>query len=125
MNNDEDSFSTEVVESFPYDVVVEPHVPVTLRSGVVISVKLWLPQGAPGERFPAVLEAMPYRKDDNSLVDDSARFGFFSGHGYVGVRMDLRGSGTSTGSSRTSTRSRSSRHLRGYRLDRSATLVHR
>ena len=40
---------------------------------------------------------MPYRKDDNSLVDDSARFGFFSGHGYVGARMDLRGSGTSTG----------------------------
>ncbi len=51
----------------------------------------------PGARFPAVLEAMPYRKDDNSLVDDSARFGFLAGHGYVGVRMDLRGSGTSTG----------------------------
>lgn len=97
MNNDEDSFTTEVAESFPFDVVVEPHVPVTLSSGVVISVKLWLPVGAPGERFPAVLEAIPYRKDDNSLVDDSARFGFFSGHGYVGVRMDLRGSGTSTG----------------------------
>ena len=97
MNNDEDSFTTEVVESFPYDVGVEPHVPVALRSGVVISVKLWLPVGEPGARFPAVLEAMPYRKDDNSLVDDSARFGFFSGHGYVGVRMDLRGSGTSTG----------------------------
>jgi predicted acyl esterase len=97
LNNDEDSFTTQAVESLPYDVVVEPHVPVTLRDGVVISVKLWLPTGEPGERFPAVLEAIPYRKDDNSLVDDSARFGFFSGHGYVGVRMDLRGSGTSTG----------------------------
>jgi uncharacterized protein len=97
VNNDEDSFSTEVFTSFPYEVVVEPHVPVTLGSGVVISVKLWLPLGEPGEQFPAVLEAIPYRKDDNSLVDDSARFGFFSGHGYVGVRMDLRGSGTSTG----------------------------
>jgi putative CocE/NonD family hydrolase len=97
VNNDEDAFTTEVVEDLPYDVLVAPHVPVALRSGVVISLKLWLPQGAPGERFPAVLEAIPYRKDDNSLVDDSARFGFFSGHGYVGVRMDLRGSGTSTG----------------------------
>ncbi|MBV9831566.1 MAG: CocE/NonD family hydrolase, partial [Marmoricola sp.] len=97
MNNDEDTFGTEVVEDFPYDVVVEPHVPVTLAGGVVISVKLWLPVGEPGERFPAVLEAIPYRKDDNALVDDEARFGFFSGHGYVGVRMDLRGSGTSTG----------------------------
>ena len=97
LNNDEDSFSTEVVESFPYEVDVDPHVRVTLGSGVVISVKLWLPAGEPGERFPAVLEAIPYRKDDNSLVDDSVRFGFFSGHGYVGVRMDLRGSGTSTG----------------------------
>ncbi len=97
MNNDEDSFATDVVERLPYDVVVEPHVPVTLRSGVTISVKLWLPVTEPGERLPAVLEAIPYRKDDNSLVDDSARFGFFAGHGYVGVRMDLRGSGTSTG----------------------------
>jgi predicted acyl esterase len=97
VNNDEASFTAEVVETLPYDVVVEPHVTVTLSSGVVISVKLWLPVGGLGERFPAVLEALPYRKDDNSLVDDSARFGFFSGHGYVGVRMDLRGSGTSTG----------------------------
>lgn len=97
MNNDEDSFHTPVVERFPYDVEVDPHVPVPLRAGVVISLRLWRPVGVPGERFPAVLEALPYRKDDNSLVDDSARFGFLSGHGYVGVRMDLRGSGTSTG----------------------------
>ena len=97
MNNDEDSFTTAVAEDLPHDVVVDPHVPVTLRDGVVVSVRLWRPEGGPGERFPAVLEALPYRKDDNSLVDDSARFGFLAGHGYVGVRMDLRGSGTSGG----------------------------
>ena len=97
MNNDEASFTTEVVGSLPYALVVEPHVAVSLSSGVVISVRLWLPVAAPDERFPAVLEAIPYRKDDNSLVDDSARFGYICGHGYVGVRMDLRGSGTSTG----------------------------
>ncbi|QIG41857.1 CocE/NonD family hydrolase [Nocardioides anomalus] len=97
MNNDEDSATTEVAPRLPYDVAVEPHVPVTLADGCRISVKLWLPQGAPGERFPAVLEAIPYRKDDNSLVDDESRYGYLAGHGYVGVRMDLRGSGTSSG----------------------------
>lgn len=97
MNNDKDSFRTEVVTDLPYEVVVEPHVPVELSDGARVSVKLWLPQGEPGERFPAILEAIPYRKDDNSLVDDTVRHGFFSGHGYVGVRMDLRGSGSSEG----------------------------
>jgi putative CocE/NonD family hydrolase len=97
VNNDQDSYATEIADALPYSVTVVPHLPVALVDGTVISLKLWMPQVAPGERLPVILEAIPYRKDDNSLVDDEARHGFFAGHGYVCIRMDLRGSGSSTG----------------------------
>jgi uncharacterized protein len=97
MNNDQDSYATRIVDDLPYAVRVVPQLPVRLHDGTTISLKLWLPVLADGMRLPVVLEAIPYRKDDNSLVDDEARHGYVAGHGYVCIRMDLRGSGSSTG----------------------------
>jgi putative CocE/NonD family hydrolase len=97
MNNDEDSYATRIVDDLPHRVTVVPHRVVRLTDGTEISVKLWLPDVEPGVRLPVILEAIPYRKDDNSLVDDEARHGYVAGHGYVCIRMDLRGSGSSTG----------------------------
>lgn len=97
MNNEESVYATATATDLPFSVQVLPHVPVELGAGVSASLKIWLPQVSEGERTPAVLEAIPYRKDDNSLVDDEARYGYFAGHGYACVRMELRGSGSSTG----------------------------
>ena len=53
--------------------------------------------------MPAVLEYLPYRKGDATAIDDSVRHPYFAGHGYAGVRVDIRGSGDSEGVLPTST----------------------
>lgn len=86
------------VSRFPYRVDIKPHVWVPMHDGTKLSVKLWVPRGhEEGERFPVVLEAIPYRKDDICLADDSKRMAYIAGHGYVCARLDLRGSGDSEG----------------------------
>ncbi|WP_160268217.1 CocE/NonD family hydrolase [Bifidobacterium biavatii] len=78
-----------------YAVEVRPHVSIPMSDGKSLSAKIWMPQGA--ERFPVVLEAIPYRKDDVCLIDDEVRFAYVAKHGYACVRLDLRGSGDSEG----------------------------
>ncbi|ROO86255.1 hypothetical protein EDD29_3818 [Actinocorallia herbida] len=85
----------EIITGLPYEVEVREHVPVEMGDGVSVSLKLWLPVGA--GPVPAVLEAMPYRKDDVALSDDHVRMAYVAGHGYACARMDLRGSGNSEG----------------------------
>ena len=46
---------------------------------------------------PALLEAIPYRKNDATSVADAGRHGYFAQHGYASVRVDIRGSGDSDG----------------------------
>ncbi len=46
---------------------------------------------------PVILEYIPYRKDDFTAARDSATIAWFAGHGYVCVRVDMRGSGSSDG----------------------------
>ena len=46
---------------------------------------------------PAILEFVPYRQRDLTAVRDSIHHPYFAGHGYAGVRVDLRGSGDSEG----------------------------
>ncbi|MGN0078899.1 MAG: CocE/NonD family hydrolase, partial [Coriobacteriales bacterium] len=88
----------EVVGEFPYEVEVVAHRGIVMPDGAVLSAKLWVPRAkAEGETFPAVIEAIPYRKDDLCLQDDSVRMAYVAGHGYLCVRLDLRGSGDSQG----------------------------
>ena len=46
---------------------------------------------------PAVLEYLPYRKDDCTAHGDALRHPYFAAHGYAAVRVDLRGTGDSDG----------------------------
>jgi putative CocE/NonD family hydrolase len=96
MNNDDLAFHTAVRRDFPCEVRREVHT-VPMRDGTRLSIKLWLPSGELRERSGVVLEAIPYRKDDVSLIDDETRFAYFAGCGIAGARLDLRGSGSSTG----------------------------
>jgi putative CocE/NonD family hydrolase len=46
---------------------------------------------------PAILEYLPYRKRDRTTDRDALTHPYFAGHGYAGVRVDMRGSGDSDG----------------------------
>ena len=71
------------------------HLPLEMDDGVVLSAAVFLPD-APG-RFGAVVDAVPYRKDDDFLSGDWDVYGDLAARGFACVRIDLRGSGSSTG----------------------------
>ena len=85
------------VHELPQAVRVVRHVWVPMRDGVHLSARLWLPEAAGSDPVPAILEYIPYRKDDATLPSDDPRHRYLAGHGYACVRVDLRGSGDSEG----------------------------
>ena len=71
---------------------------IPMPDGVRLAVTLYLPAGASaGKRFPALLEYLPYRKDDDEAARDYGIHSYFARHGYVGARVDIRGFGASEG----------------------------
>ncbi len=75
--------------------VRQEHVRIPMEGGVRLAATLYIPDG-PGP-FPAVLESIPYRKDDWTLTRDWPLHGAFAAAGYVSCRLDVRGTGTSEG----------------------------
>ena len=67
---------------------------IPVRDGVRLAATLYMPE-AEG-RYPALIEYLPYRKDDMSWADAGPHH-YFAAHGYVGVRLDVRGTGSSEG----------------------------
>ncbi len=71
---------------------------IAMKDGVRLSVTLYMPDGGKaGEKFPAVLEYHPYRKDDATASRDYPLYSYFVRRGYVCARVDIRGFGTSEG----------------------------
>ena len=71
---------------------------IPLSDGCRLSARVWLPDAAGSHyRVPAVLEYLPYRKDDATAAEDAGRHPYFASHGFAGVRVDLRGTGDSEG----------------------------
>jgi putative CocE/NonD family hydrolase len=68
---------------------------IPLADGTRLCARIWLP--ADETPVPAVLEYLPYRKDDVTAADDATHHAYFAGCGYAGVRVDIRGSGDSGG----------------------------
>jgi hypothetical protein len=56
-----------------------------------------MPAGAEHEACPAILEYIPYRKNDFTAARDNSLHAHFARAGYVSIRVDLRGSGDSDG----------------------------
>jgi len=71
------------------------HVRIPMDDGVRLAATLYVPD-APGP-FPAVLESIPYRKDDWTLSRDWPLHGAFAAAGYASCRLDVRGTGSSEG----------------------------
>ena len=70
---------------------------IPLTDGCRLGARIWLPDDAEDNPVPAILEYIPYRKDDWTAREDSLRHPYFAGHGYASVRVDIRGSGDSDG----------------------------
>jgi uncharacterized protein len=71
---------------------------IPMKDGIRLSVTLYMPDGGKGgEKFPAVLEYHPYRKDDATASRDYPIYSYFTRRGYVCARIDIRGFGASEG----------------------------
>lgn len=86
-----------VVTDLPRDVRILEHVQIPMPDGIRLSARIWIPDGAERDPVPAILEYIPYRKRDLTRQRDEQTYGYFAGHGYAGVRVDLRGTGESEG----------------------------
>jgi putative CocE/NonD family hydrolase len=70
---------------------------IELPDGVRLAIRLWLPQDAETRPVSAILDSVPYRKSDGTAIGDAAWGTYFAAHGFAFARVDLRGSGDSSG----------------------------
>lgn len=89
--------SFKIKHEFPYSVKTIENTFIPMSDEAQLAAKIWLPepQGDQPKQFPAILEYIPYRKRDVEAWQDSIAHPYFAGHGYAGIRVDLRGSGES------------------------------
>ena len=86
-----------IVTTFPRSVRVIEHILIPLKDGTTLAARMWLPDDAKRNPVPAILEYLPYRKRDGTYERDALTHPYLAGHGYAGVRVDIRGSGESAG----------------------------
>ena len=82
---------------FPHKVDLIEHCWILMSDGTRLAARIWLPVDAEQAPVPAVLEYIPYRKNDGTAQRDEIRNPYIAGHGYACVRVDMRGSGDSDG----------------------------
>jgi predicted acyl esterase len=69
-----------------------------MQDGVRLSATLFKPTATQeGEKFPVLFEFLPYRKDDSFYLRDYPLYTYFAQRGYVTVKVDIRGTGSSEG----------------------------
>ena len=87
----------KIVTDLPHRVREIENAWIPLPNGDRMAARIWLPDGAEQALAPAIFEYIPYRKRDFTAARDTPMHGYFAGHGYAGVRVDMRGSGDSDG----------------------------
>ena len=69
-----------------------------MKDGIELSCTLLIPKKKiSNEKFPILLEYLPYRKDDGFYIRDWYYFQNFVIHGYIIAKVDIRGTGSSNG----------------------------
>lgn len=86
-----------VKTDFPRKVREIENTWIEMPDGVRLAARIWLPEDADESPVPAILEYLPYRKRDGTVERDHLTHPYFAGHGYAGVRVDMRGTGDSEG----------------------------
>ncbi len=87
----------KTITSFPRKVKEIESLFITLNDGTKLAARIWLPADAGKKPVPALLEYLPYRKRDGTVVRDALTHPYFAGHGYAAVRVGIRGNGDSDG----------------------------
>ena len=85
------------IDAGPREVREITHVWIPMSDGIRLAARIWLPVDAESDPVPAVLEYIPYRKNDATAPRDRYRQPELASYGYAAVRVDLRGSGDSEG----------------------------
>ena len=95
--DDDDSEGTTPIQA-GYAFTVERGT-LGMPDGVKLAVSYWMPRAKkPGEKFPVFFEMNGYRKDDLCYLSWDYPVGaYFARHGYVVAKVDLRGTGDSSG----------------------------
>jgi putative CocE/NonD family hydrolase len=70
---------------------------IPLSDGRKLAARIWMPNSASKTPLPAILEYLPYRKRDGTAQRDESTYPAFAEAGYVGVRVDISGTGESDG----------------------------
>src|SRR3954470_11036208 len=78
-----------------FDVTVDWDARIRVRDGIELSANIWRPESR--ARHPAILELIPYGKDNWRRAADQARGAWFASRGYALCRVDVRGTGSSGG----------------------------
>ena len=83
-----------------HEITVDWDARIRARDGVELSANIWRPlphpDGSP-DRVPALLEMIPYGKDNWRRAADMTRGEWFAARGYALCRVDVRGTGSSGG----------------------------
>jgi predicted acyl esterase len=68
------------------------------RDGTLLAVTWWKPVARErGEKFPVLLEYLPYRKDDSFYARDFPLYDYYARRGFLLAKVDIRGTGGSSG----------------------------
>jgi len=87
------------IDAVSFGTHVRRHVPIPMPDGAILSADLFLPDAHAldgARRFPVVFDYYPYRKDDG-LAGRTRIHRSLAARGFIAVRIDVRGSGSSTG----------------------------
>ena len=82
---------------FPHAVEVSPSIKIPLADGCWLHARAWIPETAQANPVPALVEYAPFRHRDFTAPRDALIHPWFAGHGYASLRVELRGSGDSSG----------------------------
>ncbi len=85
------------INEFPNKVKEVENVWIPMSDGINLAARIFMPEDAQENPVPAILEYIPYRKRDSKRVRDEINHRYYAGHGYIGIRVDIRGSGDSEG----------------------------
>ncbi|NBY27593.1 MAG: peptidase S15, partial [Betaproteobacteria bacterium] len=70
----------KTIKSFPHKVREIPNILIPLPDRTQLAARLWLPIDADKRPVPAVLEYLPYRKRDGTIVRDALTHPYLAGH---------------------------------------------